>query len=164
MNIELLKEHLAQLKILHNQKRYAEAFKLVEKLLEDYPYSVELLVKRAKIIQLLDNDHIKTPSLETAKESLEIANSLAPQAIEPCIELGYFEYAINSCPGDAINHFDVARRNAELGLKEALIGQIKCYIDMKKISKARENMEEAKVFFPNDSEIGVLEFELQEYE
>lgn len=164
MNIQSLKERLAQLNILHNQEKYAEAFKLVENLLEDYPYLVELLVKRAKIIQLLDNDDAESPSLETAKESLEIANMIAPQSIEPYIELGYFEYAINNCPGDAIKYFDVARTNAELGLKEAFIGEIKCYIDMNKISKARELIEKAKVFFPDDSEIGVLEFELQEYE
>ncbi|WP_157162624.1 tetratricopeptide repeat protein [Cylindrospermum stagnale] len=149
---------------MHNQEKYAEAFKLVEKLLEDYPYSVELLVKRAKIIQLLDNDDAATPSLETAKESLKTANVIAPQSIEPCIELGYFEYAINNCPGDAINYFEAARKNAELGLKEALIGEIKCYIDMNKTSKAREIIEKAKIFFPDDSEIGFLEFELQEYE
>jgi tetratricopeptide (TPR) repeat protein len=148
----------------HNQGKYAEALKLVEKLLNDYPYSVELLVKRAKIIQLLDNNDAEIPSLETAIESLKIANIIAPKSIDTCIELGYFEYAINNCPGDAINYFDVARKNAELGLKEALMGEIKCYIDMENISQARELIEKAKVFFPDDSEIGVLEFELEEYE
>jgi tetratricopeptide (TPR) repeat protein len=164
MNIQSLKDYLTQVNTLHNQEKYVEAFQLVEKLLVDYPYSVELLVKRAKIIQLLDNNDANSPSLETAKESLIIANVIAPQSIEPYIELGYFEYAINNCPGDAINYFNVAKKNAELGLKEALIGEIKCYIDMNKISEARKLIEKAKVFFPHDSEIGVIEFELQEYE
>ncbi len=161
MHIQLL-EDLCQLKALYNQEKFAEAFRLLEKLLECYPYSVELLVIRGKIIQVLD-DYPENIDLETAKESLKIANLISPKSIEPCIELGYLEYVLNHSE-DAINYFYTARENAELSLKSALIGEIKCYIDMRNIFSAREVMEKAKLFFPDDSEIGILEFELEEYE
>lgn len=164
MNIQSLTDGLEQLKILHNQGKYLDAYKLLEKLLRDYPYSVELLVRQGKLIQLLDDDNEETPTLEIARESLKIANLINPESIEASIELGYFEYAINNSSEVAINYFKSARKNAEIGLKSALIGEIKCYIDIDNISKARETIEKAKIFFPDDSDIGVLEFELQEYE
>lgn len=162
MDIQEFKDALDRLDDLYEQQGYESAFKLVQELLTYFPYSVELLVKYAKLIQLIDKDDIsKFPPLGMALESLKQAHLIAPHAIEPCIELGYFEYAVNDCPGEAVQYFNESQKNAESSLKEALVGQIKCYVDLDNKLQAREILEKAKLFFPNDSEIGVLELELE---
>ena len=165
MNIQSYKEAREQLSHLLEKQSYGEAFKLVDELLVDYPYSSELLVNRARIIQLLDKDDLSDiPSLDSARESLKLSQILNPNYLDSSLELGYFEYAINDSPETAINYFETAREKAESMLKELLIGEIKCYLDLGKILEARQILEKAKVFFSNDSDLGVLEFELEEYE
>jgi tetratricopeptide (TPR) repeat protein len=165
MNLQAYLESKEQLSKLYEQQKYGEAWKLLEKLLTDYPYSIDLLVKRAKIIQLLDTEHISDiPSLDMAVESLQQSHVLAPDAIDPCLELGNFEYAVSDRPESAIKYFESAKIQAQLKLKLATIGLIKCYIDMGKISLARQTLETAKIWLSNDSDLGVIEFELEEYE
>ncbi len=165
MNIQAYLESKEQLSKLYEQQKYGEAWKLLEKMLADYPYSIDLLVKRAKIIQLLDTEHISDiASLDMAMESLQVSHLLAPDAIEPCLELGNFEYAVSDRPESAIKYFESAKIQAQLQLKLATIGLIKCYIDMGKISLARQTLETAKIWLANDSDLGVIEFELEEYE
>lgn len=165
MNIQAYLDSKEQLSNLYKQQKYGEAWKLLEKMLADYPYSIDLLVKRAKIIQLLDTEHIsEIPSLDMAVESLQLSHVLAPDAIDPCLELGNFEYAVSDRPESAIKYFESAKIQAQLKLKLATIGLIKCYIDMGKISLARQTLETAKIWLENDSDLGVIEFELEEYE
>ncbi|MEG4804239.1 hypothetical protein QUB63_25525 [Microcoleus sp. ARI1-B5] len=165
MNIQAYLDSKEQLSNLYEQQKYGEAWKLLEKMLADYPCSIDLLVKRAKIIQLLDTEHISDlPSLDMAVESLKLSHLLAPDAIEPCLELGNFEYAVSDRPESAIKYFESAKIQAQLKLKLATIGLIKCYIDMGKISLARQTLETAKIWLANDSDLGVMEFELEEYE
>lgn len=165
MDIQFYKEAREKLFYLLKQQSYGEALKLVDQLLVDYPYSSELLVERARIIQLLDEDDPSDmPSLDSALDSLKLSLILAPDFVEPALELGYFEYAVNDAPELALNYFEMAREKAEYLLKDVLIGQINCYLDLGKIADARQVLEKAKVFFSNDSDLGVLESELEEYE
>ncbi|MGL5064849.1 MAG: hypothetical protein ACRC62_33125 [Microcoleus sp.] len=165
VNIQAYLESKEQLSKLYEQQKYGEAWQLLEKMLADYPYSIDLLVKRSKIIQLLDTEHIyELPSLDMAVESLQLSHLLAPDAIEPCLELGHFEYAVSDRPESAIKYFEAAKIQAHLQLKLATIGLIKCYIDLGKIFLARQTLETAKIWFSNDSDLGVIEFELEEYE
>ncbi len=166
MDIQQFQQNLEHLNTLHKHHKYDEALKLVQEMMTEYPYSVELLVKRAKLIQLLEveDNFSEVTDLDLAVYSLDLAHLLAPNAIEPCLELGYFKYAIKDAPEQAITYFDVAQKNAELGLKEALIGQIKCYIDLGDISQARSSLEKAKVFFPDESNWEIFEFELEEFD
>lgn len=166
MDIQQFQQNLEHLNTLHKNHKYEEALKLVQEMMTDYPYSVELLVKRAKLIQLLEveDSFSEVTDLDMAVSSLDLAHLLAPNAIEPCLELGYFNYAINDSPEQAIIYFDVAQKNAELGLKEALTGQIKCYLEMGDISQAKSSLDKAKVFFPDESNWGILELELEEFD
>lgn len=165
MDIQTYLDSKEQLSNLYAQQKYVEAWKLLENMLVDYPYSVDLLVKRAKIIQLLDTEHISDlPSLDMAVETLQLSHVLDPDAIDPSLELGNFEYAVSDRPESAIKYFESAKIQAELKLKLATIGLIKCYIDLGKISQARQTLEIAKIRLSNDSDLGVIEFELEEYE
>ena len=162
MNLQEFKERLDRIDDLYKQQGYESALQLVQTLLSDFPFSLELLVNYAKLLQLIDKDDMSNvPALDTALEYLKQAHFIAPDAIEPCIELGYFEYAVNDCASEAIQYFDAAQKNAESGLKKALIGQIKCYVDLDKRLQARECLDKAKLFFPDESEFGILELELE---
>ncbi|MFB2974970.1 tetratricopeptide repeat protein [Microseira sp. BLCC-F43] len=163
MNIQDFKESLEKLDALHQQQDYESALKLVQDLLADFPYSVELLIKYAKLIQLIDKDDLANfPSLNEAREKLEISHLIDPKSIEACIELGNFEYAINDSASEAIRYFNAGEEIAKSGLKAAMIGQIKCYADLGDISQAKEILRKAKEFFPDDSELGILAFELED--
>lgn len=161
MDVQKFKHAIDRVSELHKQRDYNSALKLVQELLSHYPYSVDLLVKYAKLIQLSDDNSAEFPPLEAVSENLKLAHIISPQSIEPCIELGYFEYAVNNCPDQAIQYFKVAQLNAESGLKSALIGQIKCYIDMENIPLAIEVLEKAKVLFTDDIDLKMIEAELE---
>lgn len=79
-------------------------------------------------------------------------------------ELGYFEYAVNAKTHEAIEYFQKAQESAESGLKKSLIGQIKCFIDLKEISQVKQILERAKIFFPDHSDLELVELELEEYD
>ena len=159
-HISLLKE-FEQLDTLFKNHKFKDALKLVEDLISQYPHSVELLVKYAKIIQLIDEkDLSKIPPLDVALESLKKAHMLAPRSIEPCLELGYFEYAVNDRPDEAVKYFEVAEEIAIEGLKDALMGLIKCNVEIGNMSHAKEILREAKAIFPDDIDIDILELEL----
>lgn len=163
MDTQLLKEALDKLDALHREKKYGDALALVEGLLVQYPHLVALLIKRAKLIQLFDGSDVsKLPGLEAALESLQQAVMLAPEDITSRIELGHYEYAVNDRPSEAIKHFEAAQESAESGLKQALIGLIKCHADTKSLEQAKNLLERAKVFFPDDGAFRDLELELEE--
>jgi len=162
MDISSFKQALAKVISLHREKKFAEAYELIEQLLLESPYSSNLLVKRAKLIQLLDDELSQPPTLEMAFDSLKQAHSLEPQSIEPCIELGYFEYAVNDQTAEGLKYFQLAQENAETGLKDALVGQIKCYMDMDDKMQAKKVLEKARVLFPDDDDVEDLFYELED--
>ncbi|HBB36072.1 MAG TPA: hypothetical protein DDZ80_07570 [Cyanobacteria bacterium UBA8803] len=161
MDVKKFKVALDRVNELHKQREYDSAIKLVQELIACSPYSVDLLVKYAKLIQLLDKDSSEFSPLEAAPRILKLAHLISPDSIKPCIELGYFEYAVNDSPFQAMQYFQMAQEKAESSLKEVLIGQIKCYIDINNISQASEVLERAKLFFPDDIDIKMIEAELE---
>lgn len=164
MDVETWQQSLNQIDHLYKQRDYVSALKLVKSLLVYCPYSVELLIRYAKLIQLLNKEHkSEFSSLNPAFESLNLAYSLAPYNPETCIELGYFEYKVFAHCDRAMSYFETATSHAKLALKAALTGQIKCYIDRRRFSEARKILEEAKNFFCNDSDLSLLELELKNF-
>jgi tetratricopeptide (TPR) repeat protein len=163
MNIQEFKNNLDQLDTLHQQCNYESALRLTKNLLSDFPYSVEILIKYAKLIQLMDKDNLQDyPSLEESMKSLLAAYILSDKSIDARIELGYFEYALKDSANEAIKYFNEAEEIAKAGLKSAMIGQIKCHLDISNIPDAKEVIEKAKMIFPNDGDIEILEFELED--
>ena len=64
MDVQKFKDAIHRVSELHKQRDYNSALKLVQELLADYPYSVDLLVKYAKLIQLSDNESNEFPPLD----------------------------------------------------------------------------------------------------
>jgi tetratricopeptide (TPR) repeat protein len=159
MSWEIFRDSVADLSTLIAEKRLAEALRLVEELLEKSPGSVLLLIKRAMLIQLQE-DSTDLPPLEAARESLERAIEAEPDSIEPYIELGNFEYAVADDPLTALGLFEEAASHAENSLKAALIGTVKCQLELGRADEARRTIERGKTYFPNDLELMLLEEEL----
>ncbi|MCP2729467.1 hypothetical protein [Limnofasciculus baicalensis] len=63
MDIGEFQDAIYRVSELHKQRDYNLALKLVQELLAHYPYSVDLLVKYAKLIQLSDNESDEFPPL-----------------------------------------------------------------------------------------------------
>lgn len=163
IDIATYQESMDQLLSLYREKKFWQAYDLVNELLDKYPCAVDLLVRRAMIIQLLDNkEGREIPSLDRAKQDLLLACQLAPNATEPFIELGHFEYAVMDDADEGMKHFITAQENADNGMKEALIGQIKCYVDKDELAKAKELLAQARQTYRDDDEIEMLCYELED--
>lgn len=132
-----------------------------------------VLVHVASHLQLLDGELLsQIPYLDIARQSLEMARDLSPNLVEPYLELGYFEYAICDRSRKALKYFNIAEEKTQQdlieknkqNLKQIFIGKIKCYLDLDECDRAREELEKAQNLFPDDDELEILEYELEEYE
>jgi lipopolysaccharide biosynthesis regulator YciM len=152
---------LSELRTLRRERRFGEALALADRLLKAGPLSAELLVWRAQMLQLAPEADVADP-LAAAEESLTQACALAPEAVEPRIEMGHFLYAVKDRPADALGQFEAAERLARAGLKDALIGKIKCLAQLGRQAEARAEMAIAAEIFPDATDLGVLQAELEE--
>src|SRR5207249_6994585 len=118
MDIESYSRGLDEVHELAEQRRFREALTVVEGLLQDFPFSPHLLVRRGCLIQLLEDDEHPGLPLEVAGESFETARRLAPDYVEPRIELGYYLYAVQDRNEEALEQFKAARKVAETQLQE----------------------------------------------
>lgn len=86
---------------LCEERRFAEAIKVIDNALSISPCFVPLLIKKAHIIQLLNDEDDTYGTLELSKELLEKAAMLDEFAVYPKIELAHFLYAVedNSIDG-----------------------------------------------------------------
>lgn len=151
---------LSTLRVLRREGRFGEALTLVERLLEEGPSSTELLVWRARLLQLAPQAEVDDP-LAAAEGSLKQACALAPDTVEPRIEMGHFLYAIQDRPAEALSQFEAAEELARSGLKDALIGKIKCLAQLGRGVEARRELDRAAQLFPDDTDLGVLQAELE---
>src|SRR5687768_18092047 len=95
MDTEAFLAKSAELDELHARGDYEAAYRLVRQLL-DQRRSADLLVRTAKVEQLLDRDDPEGEvSLESVRGHLEEAHRLEPSAVTPTLELGHFLYAVD---------------------------------------------------------------------
>lgn len=162
MNVEYRQwmNALAELRALRRERRFSEALELVERLLKEAPFSTELLVGRAQLLQLAPRAEVNDP-LAAAEESLARACALAPDAIEPRIEMGHLLYAVQDRPADGLAQFEAAGELARAALKDALIGKIKCLTQLGRHAEAGTELAWAAQLLPDDTDLGVLQAELE---
>lgn len=157
MNLQSFLERLSELDELHARREYEAAYDLVVDLLGQQPHSADLLVKRAKLEQLLDRDEPGGGvSLESVRAHLEAAHLLQPRAVEPLLELGHLAYAVEDDPEAGLRSFEAARESAESALREALLGKIKCLIEVGEPTLALAEIEAAAACFDSDSDFEEL--------
>ena len=163
MNVEYQQwmNALSELRALRRERRFSEALALVERWLKEAPFSTELLVCRAQLLQLAPHAEVGDP-LAAAEESLAQACTLAPDAIEPRIEMGHLLYAVQDRPADGLSQFEAAEGLARASLKDALIGKIKCLAQLGRRTEAGVELAHAAQVFPDDTDLGVLQVELED--
>ncbi|MCG8423547.1 MAG: tetratricopeptide repeat protein [Proteobacteria bacterium] len=159
MNWESYEAAVRQLNFMLKEKRFAEALGQVDQLLETSPGSVALWIKWAMLIQL-QNDDVDLPPLGECRESLKRAIQLEPDSSAAYIELGNFEYAVADDLRAALDCFEKATGHAESGLKAALIGLMKCQMELGRQDDALTTLERMKTIFPDDLEVAMMEDEI----
>jgi tetratricopeptide (TPR) repeat protein len=152
---------LSEIRTLRRERRFGEALELVERWLKEAPFSTELLVCRARLLQLAPRAEVSDP-LAAAEESLVQACALAPDAIEPRIEMGHLLYAVQDRPADGLSQFEAAEELALTSLKDALIGKIKCLAELGRHAEADVELAYAAQVFPDDTDLGLLQAELED--
>jgi tetratricopeptide (TPR) repeat protein len=140
--IESLKRGVSKARRLWREERVDEALAEVEHLLQAWPNNPHLLVMRADLIRLQD-DEDGTPTLSDAKSDLELAVALDEDSPAPLIELGYFVYVIEDDATTALKHFQKAIRLCRSLLKDALIGQAKALSELGREAEAVLSLTEA---------------------
>jgi tetratricopeptide (TPR) repeat protein len=159
MDLHFYETETARMEELASQEHFEEALAIAEHLLTQFPVSPYLLMKRGFLIQLYNGEELPQRTLEAARESLVSACALAPDYVQPRIELGHFLYAIDDEAGEGLEQFQIARDQAETDLQEALIGEAKCYVDRGRFQHASEVVARLLAIFPDNAEALRLEAE-----
>ncbi|WP_152629976.1 hypothetical protein [Haliangium ochraceum] len=154
---------VSMLRALLREHRFNEAWALIERLPTERLDSAEILVCRARLLQILPQEAVDEP-LAAARESLAHACALSPEAIEPRTEMGHFLFAVLNRPADALEQFELAEQLARNSLKNALIGKLKCMAQLGRGDAARSELAALGPVFPDDTELGLLRIELEDEE
>ena len=164
MDLEAYLQDLERMRSLSNAQNYDEALKIVENTLTHGIFSSELFLLRGRLIQLADSSaDTSLLNVENALQSLEIANRLAPNYIEPIVELAHIKYAgYIARAKEALEDFKQAESKALLGLEDALIGQVKCHKELNEIDNARLVLRRLKDLSPDDANHKILQLEMEE--
>jgi len=141
---------------------YGEAYRIADQLLVSFPLSVDLLLLRARVIQLLEEADLTvypSATLDLTQESLETATTLAPRNAEAHNELGYFVLNVRDRASDALKHFESAERMASTELLQALVGQLKCLEELGDTEAVERIKSKLKTTFPDEILPGLIEVE-----
>jgi hypothetical protein len=161
MDLQVFLQKLSTLGEMYANREYEAAYDLVVDLLEEAPYSADLLVKRARLEQLLDTPRDDV-SPDSARSHLQVAQQLQPDAVEPLLELAHLTYAVQDDPEAGLRYFQAALDRADTTLREALFGKIKCLLELRELALAEAEIEAASGYFGSDVDIQELETELHE--
>jgi len=94
---------LAKLDSLWKPGQFGKALALVDRLLDEWPDNPLLLIKRAQLIQLQEDE--RGPSLEEARALLERAADLNEECPLAATELGFFLFAVRDDAAAALDWF-----------------------------------------------------------
>ncbi len=157
MDVQSFRRALDNIDALRRDKKFGEALRAVNELMPSAPYAGELLVRLGMLLQVVDDDS----TLEKVETALRAAETCAPGNLDASIELGHFLYAVRDQPREALVHFEAAHEKATTSLKDALIGKIKCHADLHDWNAVESALDEAKLHFPDDSDLQMLRDEYQ---
>ena len=121
--------------------KYQQALNEVNDLVRNWADNPRLLVMRACLIQLQDNE--SGPSLEDAKADLQRAILLDDQSPSPLVELAHFQLAVEDNPRVACKTFERVANLTRVLLKEALLGQADALSELDRRQEALARLVEA---------------------
>jgi tetratricopeptide (TPR) repeat protein len=139
---DTLKRGISKARRLWREERFAEALAEVDRLLSEWPNSPHLLVMRADLISLQEDEEGE-PTLEDAKADLERAVALDEDSPAALTELAYYAYEIEDDARTALKHFQKAVRLCRSLLKDALTGQAKALSELGRDVEALECLAQA---------------------
>lgn len=129
-----LKQGLAKVRRDRQAGRFDQALATVGELLRDWPDQPRLLVLRAELIQLQEDE--KAPGLDEAKADLQRAVELDEESPTALIELGRFLSAVEDDAGSAAKCFDKAASLCVRLLKDALLAQAEVLAELDRREEA----------------------------
>lgn len=141
---------------------YVEAYRLVGQLLATFPLSVDLLLLRARLIQLLEEADLTvypSATLDLVQESLQTATTLAPRNAEALNEFGYFALNVRDRASEALEQFQSAERVAATDLLEALVGQLKCLQELGDTESLERIKRKIQSTFPDEALTDLVDVE-----
>jgi Flp pilus assembly protein TadD len=130
-----LRKGLSAIRKHWRAQRFGLALEEVQRLLEERPDNAQLLVMRASLTQLQD-DEDGIPTLDDARADLKRAVALDEDSPTPLIELAYFLFAIDDDAESASKYFQKAIKLCQSLLKEALLGQAEACSELGRESEA----------------------------
>jgi tetratricopeptide (TPR) repeat protein len=154
------------IRALHKQKKYHEAFVQNEGLLSASCALSEVWYRRGLLIQqLLDEEgaSVLGPlTLSDALNALQTASKLSTMNGHPLIEEAYYLYALSGEVDLALDKFSQAKEHSLSLLRDSLIGEVKCLIDLKKFTDAEALLRKAFTYIADDLDVKMLKDELDE--
>lgn len=149
MDIETHRKLVAEAMDHEQEGRHDKALELTERLLQVSPFAPDLLVRRARLLRLARDGG----TLDEIEQTLVSACTASPNHVPALLELGRFLYGTHDANDRALPYFERAEELAAEMLKDALIYQIKCLLDMGQKDKAAEMLAYAQRRLPSDLQI-----------
>ena len=146
-------EQVAALQQCHD---FDGALQVIDELLADDPHSSLLHLRRAVLLQV---SRASRP-LEEVEQALQLACAFDDTNIEAQLEWGHFLDAVRDRPQEALDHFTIASKLAVESLKDALLGRVRCLIQLDQQDAALETLREAERCFPDDTDVELLRADL----
>src|SRR5260370_13633039 len=116
-----LKRNLEKIRLLSDSRKYSQAFRLAERLLEEWPDNPHVLVMWANLLQLQEEK--EGPALDKARAALERAVELDECAPMPLNQLGHYLFALEDDTRAADQCFSKAITLCKRYLREALVAR-----------------------------------------
>jgi tetratricopeptide (TPR) repeat protein len=120
--------------MLAGQSEYSEALKVIEDAEALGEESVELLLMKARLLQLVDQDR----TLEEVEAALDSAISIDPKSVDALLEMGWFKLNVLDDPQEAQKAFDSALRIQADVNTELVSGLTKCCMELNSGSNLSE--------------------------
>jgi predicted Zn-dependent protease len=133
MKTSTFRRKLSAVRAAERKSDYAKALAALDALIEEVPGNASLLVRRAMLIQLLEEGG---PPLGEAKRTLQSALELDEKHPAALIELAQFQFAVEDDAAAATKTFQSAVGACSRLLMEALLGQAKALVETNRREEA----------------------------
>ncbi len=133
MKTSTFRRKLSAVRAAERKSDYAKALAGLDALIEEVPGNPSLLVRRAMLIQLLEDGGLP---LNEAKQALQVALQLDEKHPGALIELAQFQFAVEDDAAAATKTFQSAVGACSRLLVEALLGQAKALVEMNRREEA----------------------------
>ena len=145
-------KNLKDIERLLRGNQYSKALLIVNKLLEEYPFSTRLLLLKGRLIQLLDEES-ELGELQDALDALELASELDDGSIDALNELAMFRHVVEDKQDEAILLFEKSIAKCLEFLEEAYLGKAKCLFETDRVFESLNCLNEGFQVIPHAAKL-----------